>query len=67
MLRAATPTIWERAQTYAGDVATVVDWPTTDAAAVIGVDAIWLGGILLGLKIVATGLWYEFRRDGRRS
>ena len=57
---AATPTAWERAQTYAGNVEDVIDWPIDDAAAVIGVETAWLAGMLLAMKILAAGLYKEF-------
>lgn len=60
-LRAA-PSTWERVQDYAGTAADIVDMPVIDAAAVIGVEAAWLGGILLGVKFLWLGLWNEFKK-----
>lgn len=51
----------QRIKTDVGIAWDYYESPVTDAAAVIGVEAAWLTGLLLALKIVATGLWYEFR------
>lgn len=56
----AAESAWERVQDYAGRVETVVNWPIEDAAAVIDVDAVWLAGMFLAMKILAVGLYKEF-------
>lgn len=57
-----TQSPWERVQDYAGDVEEIIDTPVIDAAAVIGVQVAWLGAMLLGIKFLWTGLWYEFKK-----
>lgn len=52
----------QTATTYASKAERIIDAPVYDAAAVLGVDVIWLGGILLSLKIMATGLAMEFKK-----
>lgn len=50
------PSLWDRVKYWAGRAEHVVDAPVEDLAAVIGVSTIWLGGVLLGLKMLTTGL-----------
>lgn len=52
----------QTATTYASKAERIIDAPVYDAAAVLGVDVIWLGGIVFTLKIVTMGLAMEFRR-----
>jgi len=71
MLRAAAAPSWTTravadVENAAGDVATVVNWPTDDAAAVIGVETAWLAGLLLAVKIVTAGFVWEFRSSKKR-
>ena len=51
-----------RARDYAGKATRIINAPVYDAAAVLGVDVIWLGGVLLAMKIILTGLAMEFRK-----
>ncbi|MBV8722258.1 MAG: hypothetical protein JO277_08920 [Candidatus Eremiobacteraeota bacterium] len=51
----AAATTWDKIKAYASDVEDLYDAPVVDAAAVIGVEATWLTGFLLALKLVATG------------
>lgn len=51
-----------RAKDYASKAERIINAPVYDAAAVLGVDVIWLGGVLFALKIVITGLVMEFRK-----
>jgi len=69
MADAATPappsafsTDVQRIKTDVGIAWDYYESPVTDAAAVIGVEAAWLTGLLLALKVLATGIWYEFRK-----
>jgi len=48
---------WSRLKRYATTVEEYVDAPVTDLAAVISVDAVWLGSFLLGLKFLTSGLF----------
>ncbi len=57
---------WERVEDAAGNVTEVLDWPTEDAAAVIGVKAAWLAGFVLAVKILSMGLYKEFLAEPRR-
>lgn len=52
----------QRIEDYAGRIERVVDAPVDDAAAVLAIDAALLGGLLLGVKLLAWGLWYEFHQ-----
>lgn len=52
----------QTATTYASKAERIIDAPVYDAAAVLGVDVIWLGGVLFALKIVTMGLAMEFRK-----
>lgn len=52
---------WEQTQTAAQNVETVIEWPTDDLAAVIGVETAWLAGMLLAIKFLTIGLWKEFK------
>lgn len=52
----------QTATTYASKAERIIDAPVYDAAAVLGVDVIWLGGIVFTLKILTMGLAMEFRR-----
>ncbi len=54
------PTWLDRVEYTAGDIETVYDWPTADAAAVLGVETAWLAALLLALKFLAGGLYKEF-------
>lgn len=56
------PSFWQKAQDYAGEFEEIIDAPVIDAAAVIGVEAAWLGGMLFALKILSSGFWLEFER-----
>lgn len=59
---AAPPSNWERAKSYASTIEEYADAPVNDLAAVISVDAAWLGGLILGLKFLTTGLWMMRQR-----
>jgi len=59
-------TTWERAKASTGKVFEVLDWPVEDAAAVIGVEAAWLAGVLLAVKILGMGLYKEFLAEPPR-
>ena len=48
---------WERAKRYATTAEEYIDAPVNDLAAVISVDAVWLGSFLLGLKFLTSGLF----------
>lgn len=48
---------WERVKRYATTAEEIIDAPVTDLAAVISVDAVWLGGFLLGLKFLTSGFF----------
>jgi hypothetical protein len=67
------PSVVERARNvitvYAPKAERIIDAPVYDAAAVLGVDVIWLGGVLITLKIISMGVWWEFFRgkDGKCS
>ncbi len=63
---ATPPSAWDRVQDYAGRVETVVEWPTDDAAAVLGVETVWLAGMLLSVKLLTVGLYKEFFAEPRR-
>jgi predicted outer membrane lipoprotein len=63
---AAPMSTWDTIKDDAGYFEDYYDAPVVDAAAVIGVEAAWLGGILLAIKFVATGLWYEFEKKDPR-
>lgn len=52
---AQAPSSWERIEDYAGDFEQIIDAPVYDAAAVIGVEAAWLSGLLLGIKALSIG------------
>lgn len=54
---APPPSTWERVKGYAGEFEELIDAPVTDLAAVISVDAAWLGGLLLGLKFISSGFF----------
>jgi hypothetical protein len=54
------PTTWERVQSYASDAEAIIDAPVDDLAAVLGFEAAWLAGFLLGVKFVWLGLHKEF-------
>jgi hypothetical protein len=58
------PSTWQKIQDYAGEFEDIYDAPLDDTAAVIGVDTVWLGGFLLGLKFLLSGLWMLKRREG---
>lgn len=52
------PVAWtERVRGYASTAEQYVDSPIDDIASLIQVDAIWLGGFLLGLKFLTSGLF----------
>ena len=51
------PSWWDETKDYAGEAVDIYDAPIADLAAVIGVSALWLGGLLVGLKFLTTGLW----------
>lgn len=51
------PSAWERVKGYASDAEELIDAPVSDLAAVISVDAVWLGGLLLGLKFLSSGVF----------
>jgi hypothetical protein len=57
------PSTWEKVKGYAGEFEDIANAPIDDAAAVIGVDTIWLGGFLLSLKFLLSGLWMLKRRE----
>ncbi len=57
---------WKRVEDAAGNVVEVLDWPTEDAAAVIGVEAAWLAGFVLAVKFLSVGLYKEFFAEPRR-
>lgn len=57
---------WDRVTGAAAKVEEVINWPVDDAAAVIGVDTVWLAGILLATKFLAAGLYKEFFAEPRR-
>jgi hypothetical protein len=59
------PTWVDRVERVAVDVETVYNWPTSDAAAVLGVETAWLAGTLLALKFVVGGLYKEFVSNPR--
>ena len=63
---AAPPGFVERAKNvfavYAPKAERIIDAPVYDTAAVLGVDVIWLGGVLITLKLISMGLWWEFFR-----
>ena len=69
MLAAVTPTTsWsERLKYYGSQVEELVDAPVDDLAAVIGVDVLWLGGLVLGIKFLASGLLMLNPKPHRRS
>lgn len=52
----------QAATTYASKAERIIDAPVYDAAAVLGVDVIWLGGLILTIKIVSMGLVMEFKK-----
>ena len=54
---------------YAPKAERIIDAPTYDAAAVLGVDVVWLGGVLITLKLISMGVWWEFfkKKDGSCS
>jgi hypothetical protein len=58
----APASTWERVQDYAGKVEEFVDAPVDDVAAIFELDPLWLGGMLLGLKFLVTGLLHEFKK-----
>jgi len=51
------PSKWERVRGYVSTAEQYIDSPVDDIAALINVDAIWLGGFLLGLKFLTSGLF----------
>lgn len=50
----------DRARGYASKAERIIDAPVYDAAGVLGVDVIWLGGVVLALKIISMGVYWEF-------
>jgi hypothetical protein len=56
---------WDKPVAYTQKVVTVIEWPTDDLAAVIGVEAAWLTGMLLAVKFLTIGLWHEFKKSDR--
>ncbi len=54
---ALPPSSWERVKGYASTAEQYIDSPVDDIASLINVDAIWLGGFLLGLKFLTSGLF----------
>lgn len=54
---APPPSAWARVKGYAGQAAEIYDAPVDDLAAVIGVNTIWLAGLLVSLKFLTSGLW----------
>lgn len=54
------PSLWERTKGYASDVEQIVDAPTYDLAAVLGVEFAWLSTVLLIGKAIAYGIKLEF-------
>jgi hypothetical protein len=70
---APPPSIVERARNvvtvYAPKAERIIDAPVYDTAAILGVDVIWLGGVLIALKLIGMGVWWEFFRgkDGKCS
>ena len=50
-------TTWARVKRYAGTAEQYIDAPVDDIASLISVDAVWLGGFLLGLKFLTSGLF----------
>ena len=67
------PTFVERAknvfEVYAPKAERIIDAPVYDASAVLGVDVIWLGSVLLVVKLIGMGIWWEFfkGKDGKCS
>ena len=53
----------QRVEDYAGQVEQVLYAPEDDFAAVVGIDAAIVGGLLLGAKMLAWGFWYEFKKQ----
>lgn len=52
------PPAWtERAKSYVSTAEQYIDSPVDDIASLINVDAIWLGGFLLGLKFLTSGIF----------
>lgn len=47
---------------YAPKAERIIDAPVYDASAALGVDVIWLGGVLITLKLISMGLYWEFFR-----
>ena len=62
----APPSLVERAKNvitvYAPKAERIIDAPVYDSAAVLGVDVVWLGGVLLTVKLIGMGVWWEFFR-----
>lgn len=59
---APPPSFTSRVTSYASKAERLIDAPVYDVAAVLGVDVIWLGGVLFAVKIILTGLAMEFRQ-----
>lgn len=57
--------IGQRAQNIAAEVWDVSSWPEEDLAAVIGVPAPWLIGMIVSVKFLTVGLWHAFKHPVR--
>ena len=62
----AAPSLWERTKGYASGVEQIVDAPTYDLAAVLGVEFAWLSTMLLVGKALAYGIRLEFFPSKKR-
>jgi hypothetical protein len=51
----------QHVKTAAEDVLDVTSWPEEDLAADIGVDFVWLTGLVFVVKTLAVGLYTEFK------
>jgi len=60
MASATSPSRWDTFVDYAQQAEELIDAPIYDLAAILAVDATWLGGLVLITKAVVTGLVMEF-------
>lgn len=63
----APESVWDRTARYAGNVRDLYELPVGDVAAVIGVEAAWLSGILIAIKIFSVGIACEFSKGHQKK
>lgn len=52
-------------EVYAPKAERIIDAPIYDTASVLGVDVIWLGGVMIALKLIGMGVWWEFFKHSK--